>query len=174
MMAMAANCGAKKPLPAPAVMVREPFIALEKDLQSFRGWEAIDLPRGGAQGITHTAGVRREYLNHRPPAGASTFPVGTIFIKELIEGADAGHQLFAMVKRGGGYNRAGAAGWEWFELRPRDDESVGIVWRGVNAPVGESYGGDPAGGCNSCHGIASDNDFVKSSVVRLTVTRPGA
>ncbi|MES1205578.1 MAG: hypothetical protein ABUS79_06535 [Pseudomonadota bacterium] len=166
--AAAAGCGAPaRQATPPPTATPEPFIAFERDLQAFRDWESIDLPRGGAQGITHVAGVRREYLNRRPPAGATRFPVGTIFIKELREGADAGHQLFAMVKRGAGYNRDGATGWEWFELRPRTDGSLGIVWRGINAPVGEEYGGDPAGGCNSCHGMSAANDFVKSPVVKL-------
>jgi hypothetical protein len=161
-------CGAKKRVPPPPLPTRAPFIALERDLQGFRDWEIVELTDRKAQGITHVAGRRREYVNHRPPAGATSFPVGTMFVKELMEGADAGHQLFAMVKRGGDYNSRGAPGWEWFELRPRDDGSIGIVWRGINAPVGEDYGGDPSGGCNTCHGLSRSNDYVKSPEVRLS------
>ena len=72
-----------------------------------------------------------------------------------------------MVKRGGGYNAQGARGWEWFELAARPDDSLAIVWRGINAPQGEDYGGDPQGGCNDCHARAGRNDFVRSPGLRL-------
>lgn len=76
-------------------------------------------------------------------------------------------QLFAMVKRGGGYNAVGALGWEWFELAERKDGSVAIKWRGLSAPSGESYGNDPHGTCNACHERAKANDFVKSPALAL-------
>jgi hypothetical protein len=41
------------------------------------------------------------------------------------------------------------------------------VWRGLNAPAGESYGGDPFGGCNACHELAAANDYVRSPLVQL-------
>ena len=91
-------------------------------------------------------------------------------VKELVEGAPEGHKLFAMVKRGGDYNAQGARGWEWFELRERDEGSIGIVWRGTNAPTGEHYGGDPSGGCNNCHDLALKNDYVRSRSVKLAGT----
>ncbi len=159
----AAACGADPPPrrglpPTPGGV----FVALERDFQGFRAWERAVLPGTGAQSITHLAGRRTEYVNARPPGGAAAFPVGTILVKEIETGAPAGHQLFAMVKRGGGFNARGARGWEWFELRARRDGSVGIVWRGLNAPDGESYGGDPMGGCNGCHETAMDHDYVKA------------
>jgi hypothetical protein len=144
------------------------FIALERDFQGFRSWIAIDLPERGPQGITHVAGQRREYLSRRPAAGSSAFPVGTILVKELLTAAPEGHQIFAMVKRGGTYNQSGAPGWEWFELRERDDRSVGIVWRGLSAPDGESYGGDPLGTCSNCHQMAKKNDYVRASALALS------
>jgi len=33
--------------------------------------------------------------------------------------------------------------------------------------VGEGYGGDPMGSCNSCHQLAFDNDFVMSKALAL-------
>ena len=72
-----------------------------------------------------------------------------------------------MVKCGAAYNRSGAPGWEWFELRERPVASLAFVWRGVNAPDGESYGGDPLGGCNLCHSLAKKNDFVKTTTLAL-------
>lgn len=169
-----ARAGEEAP-PPPRLPAAEPFIAFERDFQGFRRWPSIALPEREAQGLTHLDGRRTEFVNARPPAGASTFPVGTILVKEIDTGKRGHHQLFAMVKRGGGYNAQGARGWEWFELREREDGSVGVNWRGLNAPSGEGYGGDPAGGCNGCHEIAADNDFVRASALRLggESTRPG-
>lgn len=153
---------------SPPTVVAEPFIVFERDLAGFRGWEPVDLPRSGGAGMAHVAGLRREYLNRRPPAGAKTFPVGTILVKEMLEGASPGHRIFAMAKRGGGYNAEGASGWEWFELRERGDGTIGIVWRGISAPAGEGYAGRKSGGCNACHQMAASNDSVQSPLVRLT------
>ena len=150
-----------------------PFIALEREFRDLRDWERFDLPERPAQGVTHTRGKRRIYLNARPAHGSGSFPVGTILVKELM-GADVrpDHKFFAMVKRGAGYNARGAQGWEWFELRERDGRFT-IAWRGLDAPSGEGYGGvpgaeaDPSGGCNSCHGMASGNDFVRADALEL-------
>ena len=149
----------------------EPFVAFERDFDGFRDWSRVDTGPANPQGITHIAGRRRVYVKARPPAGSgargATFPVGTVLIKEILEGAAEGHRIFAMVKRGGGYNAQGARGWEWFELAARPDDSLAIVWRGINAPQGEDYGGDPQGGCNDCHARAGRNDFVRSPGLRL-------
>ena len=75
--------------------------------------------------------------------------------------------IFGRVKRGGGYNVGGANGWEWFELKNLDEQQSTIIWRGVGPPVGEMYAGDPNGGCNGCHGVASSNDFVLSEPLTL-------
>jgi hypothetical protein len=154
--------------PLPARLPGASFIALERDFQDFRRWERIAVPeRAPAQSVSHTAGRRSEYVNGRPPAGSRTFPVGTILVKEIETGAPEEHKIFAMAKRGGGYNARGAKGWEWFELKDRRDGSLAISWRGLNAPDGESYGGDPAGGCNACHDIANDNDYVQAEAAAL-------
>ncbi|MET0596054.1 MAG: hypothetical protein ABW133_25360 [Polyangiaceae bacterium] len=160
-----ATCNSPRSESAPPPL--RSFLALERDFQGFRGWTAIDLPERGPQGITHVAGKRREYVNRRPPPGLSAFPVGTILVKELLSDAPEGHQIFAMVKRGGSSTSVGAPGWEWFELRERDDKSVGIVWRGLSAPDGESYGGDPLGTCSNCHQMAKKNDFVRATALAL-------
>jgi hypothetical protein len=137
---------------------REPFIALERNFQGFQGWARVDLSDRPEQGTTHLAGETHEYVNSPPQQGAKAFPVGTIFVKTVENKKKS--DIFAMVKRGNGFNASGASGWEWFGLRTRPDGSVAIVWRGVNAPDGESYGGDPLGGCNGCHGAAAKNDHV--------------
>ncbi len=81
------------------------------------------------------------------------YPVGTIV--ELVPPTHLGGQTFfgeAMVKRGGGYNRAGN-GWEFFVLNDRPDGSTEIVRRGPDvANVGPP--------CTTCHGAAKKFDFV--------------
>ncbi len=161
--------------------MREPFIALESDFQRFETWRRVDLSHRPAIGDTHAAGEAREFINRMPPPGSKTFPVGTILMKTVKAEPDSatdkaaepgkpakkGDDIFAMVKRGGGYNQHGSVGWEWFELRRRDDGSVGILWRGINPPSGEGYGRDAAGGCNDCHRKATPNDYVHASALTL-------
>ena len=162
-----------------ALSAREPFIALERDFQGFEGWTKVNLEGRPALGAAHAAGEAHEYINQLPPAGAKTFPVGTILVKTMKSerrSADAGAtepgtDVFAMVKRGAGYNAKGTPGWEWFELRPRADRSLGIVWRGVNPPDGEGYGRDvTGGGCNACHQKAVHNDYVQALALKLAET----
>lgn len=142
------------------------FLAVDSSFTGFRAWEAFPLAPG-SNGTIHTAGARTEYLNRAPAAGSTSFPVGTIIVKESDEEPIADRQVFARVKRGGGYNAGGAAGWEWFELKNVDAQRATRIWRGVGPPVGEKYGGDPNGGCNGCHGAAKDNDFVLSTSLQL-------
>jgi hypothetical protein len=155
-------------LPKPA-----PFIAFERDFSGFREWHSVELPKLEAQGVTHTEGEPREWVNALPAPGKRAFPVGTMIVKEVTNRETETHEIFAMVKRGGDYNLRGAPGWEWFELRERPDESLAIVWRGINAPNGEDYAGDPLGGCNSCHQLAAKNDFVKTTTLALGTAGAG-
>jgi len=155
------------------------FIAYGTDFIAYDGWESTPLasaqpsadggiptdPAGCALGHD-TSTDRVGFLNRRPPHGSTEFPVGTIFVKELRkEGvAKADWQVFAMVKRGGDYNRSGAKGWEWFELVPSATEGAAprIAWRGSGPPAGDGYGSPECGGCNGCHGGAANNDYVVS------------
>lgn len=168
---LAVSCADPSPRALPA---REPFIALERDFQSFERWPKVDLSKRAAHGETHGAGEAHEWVSHLPAPGSNVFPVGTIFVKTVKsshapdptkKGAPPGDDVFAMVKRGGGYNPRGALGWEWFELRRREDDTLAIVWRGVNPPSGEGYAGDPLGGCNGCHQMASKNDYVHAAAL---------
>jgi len=154
---------------------RESFIALERDFQGFESWTKVRLEGRPALGSAHSAEDAHEFINQLPPAGAHTFPVGTILVKTMKSqrpaaaagAAERGTDIFAMVKRGGGYNAKGTRGWEWFELRPRADKSLGIVWRGVNPPAGEGYGREVSGGCNACHQQAEKNDYVQAIALTL-------
>lgn len=142
------------------------FLAVASSFNNFRTWESFAIPPD--DGLTiHTSGARTAYINHVPSSGRTTFPVGTIIVKESEVGTIPDRQVFARVKRGGTYNSKSASGWEWFELRNVDESTSTILWRGVGPPVGEKYGGDPNGGCNGCHGAAKSNDFVLSAPLQL-------
>jgi hypothetical protein len=142
------------------------FIAFGSDFQDFHAWTSFDVTKDAAPGTVHPDAMLIEYLNKAPPTGSTTFPVGTIIVKEGTDGDVVGRQYFAMVKRGGTENATGAVGWEWFELRNLADGTVGIVWRGVGPPAGEVYGGDPNAGCNTCH-VQCGNDSVCAKAVQL-------
>ena len=142
------------------------FVAFERDFQGFRAWPGGAFEELPARGQTHYAGEQRYFINEARRQGPE-FAVGTVIVKQARLEARPEGQLFAMVKRGGQYNARGALGWEWFELTERDDASVAIKWRGVNAPSGEQYGTDPHGTCNECHREAQANDFVKSPALAL-------
>lgn len=167
-----AGCAEHQPRALPT---REPFIALERDFQDYERWHKVDLSNRPAVSETHASGEAHEWVSHLPTPGSKVFPVGTIFVKTVksthapdpTKKQRAEDDIFAMVKRGGGYNQRGAPGWEWFELRRREDDSLGIVWRGVNPPNGEGYSGDPLGGCNGCHQMAIKNDYVHATALTL-------
>ncbi len=165
-----ASCGSSDAAPSAdtAGATSATYLAFGDAFQGFRSWESFKVPADSAAATgVHTSGPRTEYLKSRPAKGSTSFPVGTIIVKQFDDERSDG-QIFAMVKRGGDYNAAGASGWEWFELQNASDGTTAILWRGVGPPSGEKYGGDPSGGCNSCHGTARDNDFVRSSAIRLS------
>jgi hypothetical protein len=147
------------------------FLAFASAFEGFRAWPSTPLSGEPIAGSPHTSGPRVVYVNRAPAAGSTAFPVGTVIVKELAGTAAAPAKIFAMVKRGGGFNSAGAAGWEWFELHSTSaapERPVAIVWRGVGPPLGEVYGGDPNGGCNGCHTRARASDFVQTRGLALS------
>jgi len=142
----------------------ESFLAFSSTFVPFRGWTSFhsDGPPDDGTVTADVLGPRTQYINKLPPHGATEFPVGTV----IVEARESGEmKIFAAVKRGAGFNGGGAAGWEWFELQ---DNPVVIVWRGVGPPLGDTYGGDPNGGCNACHAkCGSANDYVCSPKLSL-------
>jgi hypothetical protein len=162
---------------ADASAAAEVFVAFPSDLCAYPSWTSYTEPDAGGDavlipdasadgGVVHAGGGRVEYINHVPPHGSTEFPVGTMIVK-TIPGQP---QIFAMAKRGGGYNMNGPGGaainWEWFELSPTAC-SEGFVWSGAFPPMNQSYGGTPDA-CNQCHsGFASSNDYVASPKIRL-------
>ena len=143
----------------------ETFLAFSSTFAPFRSWTSFhsDGPPDDGTWTPDVLGPRTQYINTPPKHGAAEFPVGTV----IVEARESGDQkIFAGVKRGGGFNAGGAADWEWFELT---DQPVTIVWRGVGPPIGDTYGGDPNGGCNACHTrCGGTNDFVCSPRLALT------
>jgi hypothetical protein len=133
-----------------------PFVAFAKDFAGFSSWEHVTFSNEAAAGSTHVAGTRTVYINRKPPAGATAFPVGTVIVK--VTGADG--KIFGRAKRGGNFNSKGVVGWEWFELLETAQHDVVIKWRGVGPPLGEEYGGDPNAGCNLCHKAVPASDYV--------------
>jgi len=132
------------------------FLAFSSSFSDFRSWTSFhsDGPLDDGSVAAEALGARMLFINEPPPAGTTVFPVGTI----IVEARETGQlNIFAKVKRGGGYNRGGAYDWEWFELI---ENPVTIVWRGLGPPNGESYGGDP-NACNTCHATCgAGNDYV--------------
>jgi hypothetical protein len=160
-------CAACQRSDARKLPAKAPFIALERDFQGFRDWVHVDLSTRPAGTQTHGASEAKEFINQLPAPGSKEFPVGTILVKST-HSPTGKEDIFAMVKRGDGYNARGANGWEWFELTRRSDASYGILWRGLNPPDGQGYGGLPSGGCNGCHQGADKNDFVHASKLGLS------
>jgi hypothetical protein len=152
---------------APADGTGGPFLAFGTSFQGFHDWKSTPASSTVPVGI-HVAGPMTVFLNKAPPKGSTAFPLGTIIVKEVDGGDPLARTIFAMVKRGAGFNPDGAHEWEWFELQNTSSGVPLIVWRGVGPPAGEKYGGDANGGCNGCHSAGKDNDFVLTSGLLLS------
>ncbi|MEO8701955.1 MAG: hypothetical protein ABI867_18060 [Kofleriaceae bacterium] len=152
-----AACGTSDPPPEPG----DTFLAFSSSFADFRSWPMFhsDGPAAGTQ-PPDVLGPRSQFVNELPASGLTEWPVGTLVVESRENGTN---HILAAVKRGGGFN--GGRNWEWFELL---EEPVVIVWRGVGPPDGETYGGDPDGGCNSCHeACGASNDFICSPFLQL-------
>lgn len=159
---LAAGCGGAEPPPTGDV-----FIALPTSFAGYREFTRFEVADSGQGGDVHVSGPRQLFINQMPSAGSTSFPVGTIIVKVV----DNLESSFAMVKRGGGYNKNGANGWEWFELKDLPSGGVAFVWRGITPPIGEHYSGTSGGACNDCHAAAQGNDFVRSAPLNLGAIR---
>lgn len=157
-----AGCGTPTATPD-AGPLNPTYIALARDFDGFEQWERFDLGPQPA-GSVHSAGPRSVFLRARPPKGASAFPVGTLLVKVLHTDGGTPGEIFAMAKRGGGYN-AEAAGWEWFQLEPEAQPRI-MIWRGEQPPAKAGYAGGPAGACNECH-VEGGNDHVLTPTLKL-------
>jgi hypothetical protein len=151
----------------------EPFVAFTDHFQGFSRWRRVSLgaaPVGGHE----EPGQRFVYANGPTPPAGSAWPVGTILVKTVEPSEDpTTWDVIAMVKRGGGYNARGAAGWEYFILAVNRAGQTVIEARGNNPS--EPYFSPDAGTaepqpCNSCHGAAG----AAYDHVLTPALRPGA
>ncbi len=149
------------------------FVAQASDFSGFHSWASTPGvgpvgapdPSAATDGGIHS-GPMTTYINQKPPHGSTSFPVGTIIVKEQNDPQLTDRQIFAMVKRGGGYNLAGAVDWEWFELRNLDANDVEIVWQAIPLSA-ESYASNP-NVCNDCHLLIKTNDYVWTQGLSLS------
>lgn len=163
-----AECSTNLPAASGADAAQPPavFLAFAQDFHGYHSWPRFDTSEDADLVGIHDGSVVTEYIRRPPPSGSSEFPIGTLIVKEAT-GGTIPHEIFAMAKRGGGFNRD-APGWEWFELENLEcpDDRVKLIWRGVGPPLGENYGGDPNAGCNSCH-TDCGNDGVCAKALAL-------
>lgn len=160
---------ASSPTDTPPMNSDGVFIAFASDFAGYHDWNQAPAtaPAGAPSDSLHVSGAMSLYWNASPPPRSTSFPMGTIVVKESGPVANP-MRTFAMVKRGGGFNASGARDWEWFELSRLADGSPFVVWHGFGPPSGtEAYGGDPTV-CNTCHAIAASNDYVWSEALTLS------
>lgn len=147
------------------------FVASAQDFSNYKSWEVADYTIGASNPVLGPAHMgndngfsRRTFRGPTAKIVNGEYPVGSIIVKETFTWENGvkkfpatGGGVFAMVKRGNGFNATGG-GWEWLELSPDGSQIVG---RG---------GADMMGGiCNACHSLAAkqagggDNVFAHPS-----------
>lgn len=148
----------------------EPYIAFDPDFSDFRAWPRVAV--GSAPLAGHEQGQRYVYRRPTPAMLATSsdaalsgdasveYPTGTILVKTMESGAPDTWRIFAMVKRGAGYNSEGARGWEFFELKIDPQNRVSILARGVRPGVIYDMVNETEVTCNDCHGAARSTDSV--------------
>lgn len=148
------------------------YIALQRDFRDYEDWMKFDTDVEGEH--AGVIGTITEYLNKLPEQGDDSFPVGTMIVKTVQPKDGPAPAVHAMVKRGGTFNKTGAAGWEFFELSKSESGTPVIVWRGAAPPSGETYknllmpdSNMQEADCNGCH-VISKNDAVLSDALQLT------
>jgi hypothetical protein len=144
------------------------FVAGDGDFAGFQAWTMFQLPdHDDLSDLVYPAGTRKAFLNHPPPAGATLYSVGTVIVKTIEVGAGpADWEIFAMTKRGGSFNPAGAKRWEFFLLRIGGDGEAHVISRGIDpsddgrgdmglpTASGGYFDGQGITPCNVCHGQA--------------------
>ncbi|HEX4514554.1 MAG TPA: hypothetical protein VH054_13480 [Polyangiaceae bacterium] len=151
------------------------FLAVASDFKCYDSWTKFDLGDGDGgvddSGCAHVANVPRiAYMNQLPPHGSTSFPVGTIIVKEIHTTPNPPDwPVFGMVKRGGGFGSGdgyGCEGWEWYGLNLTTDAcDAHMQWSGLQPSPGEIYAS--CGACASCHSAAQSNDCVLAPQMSL-------
>ncbi len=147
------------------------FLAFARDFEGFERWTTFE--RGLDPVPPSHPGPSFIDVDPMPPPGLRAVPVGTRIVRvERAVGDPAAWEVHAMVKRGGGFNAAGARDWEFFELGLEQSRERPIIrWRGEGPANGDGYTAPEGGevlGCNHCHASATYNDSVLSPVLDLS------
>lgn len=153
------------------------FIALTDHFRDFRSWPRVAV--GEDVLSAHPEGPRFVYASQSPPPAGEPYPVGAILVHSIEQSEDpASWELFAMVKRGGGYNPEGAVGWEFFRLGFSTRGVPVILSRGLTPTEGTPYGGGvgptaQGSGCNRCHAAPGTelDDHILSPLFRPGASR---
>jgi hypothetical protein len=146
------------------------FVAIPSDFQPYASWTSFDVAGPAENENFEAGGPRTVYINQMPAHGSDHFRVGTILVKVIPNGSSSPKdwQVFAMVKRGGGFDADGAPGWEFFGLSIDDGGAVSIDWRGVGPPADAGYSAGLLNvTCVLCHDSARDNDWVQTPQLQL-------
>ncbi len=164
-LALLAGCTAEMDAPPPRGE-GEPFVATLADFEDFRSWPRWEIPDVGTTSGHRPGEPRFVYVRDTVPVWGEPFPVGAMIVKTLEMGEPPQWEIHAMAKRGGGYNPEGALGWEWFDLEIDPETGLFIEWRG------EGSAADPGGyvdvaatGCNGCHSVVPNTDYVFTRAV---------
>ncbi len=145
------------------------FIAFDQDFAGYRSWQTFDL--GVMTPPGHPMGQQVLFASRPLPVGATRFEDRTIIIREIRSDPDPTKwDLFAMARRGGGYNASGAVDWEFFILSLDSQGVPHIVSRGISPSETSTSPYHPGEGitCNTCHGNddARRGDCVLSQELR--------
>jgi len=125
------------------------FIAVRSDFEPYASWPSFYLGTVPPPDAPDLAGPRTVYINRMPPAGAKSFPVGTIIVKRIEA-------------------QPTPQSWQLFGLSIDARDNVAIDWRGDGPPPDGSYGGLASSiGCVFCHMNAKANDFVQTPALAL-------
>ncbi len=147
---------------------RDPFIALARDLDGFRSWPNIFLEEPFTLDGGHRVGTSHVFVNGEVPPDGQPFALGTILVKTVEDGDPSTWEIHAMVKRGGGYNAAGAIDWEWLDVALTDAGEPIIAWRGEGSAADPGAYVTASGEnipCNSCHVYAMRRDYAFSRLL---------
>ncbi|MCZ7685876.1 MAG: hypothetical protein M5U28_46805 [Sandaracinaceae bacterium] len=110
LLALAGCGGDAEEVEAPVLEEPAVHVAFARDFERFERWTTFD--RGRDPVPPSHIGPSLIYVTPPPPEGAEAFPVGTRIVRVERIGEDpAAWEVHAMVKRGGGFNQDGAAGW---------------------------------------------------------------
>jgi hypothetical protein len=148
------------------------FIAFDPDFADYRSWRAHDL--GVLAPLGHPPGRQTLYVSRPLAPGAARYEDRAIIVREIQSDPDRTKwDLFAMARRGGGYNASGSLDWEFFILSLDSQGVPHVVARGISPAESGPTPYHPGEGvtCNTCHG---NEDARRGDCVLSLEIRPAA